>query len=79
MTAAINGYAHYPVNQPLMPVETGSYDFGMLNLPENSDDIFVELTFSGWGARAAALDYGVLAKMQDTGIGQPGRCLMMSM
>lgn len=65
----INGCAHYPVNQPISKVQsTDSYDFGKINLPENSDETFVVLTFSGGGTRAAALAYGVLVKLQNTGI-----------
>ncbi|MEN6624470.1 MAG: patatin-like phospholipase family protein, partial [Smithella sp.] len=65
----INGCAHYPVNQPLTSVKfEDNYDFEKINQPENGDETFIVLTFSGGGTRAAALAYGVLAKLQQTGI-----------
>ena len=71
------GCAHYPQNQPLesAPV-TGTHDFGRLNSPENSDETFVVLTFSGGGTRAAALAYGVLAKLQETRIDKNRKSLL---
>lgn len=55
-------------NQPSTDRERATenrYDFRN-GLPENSDDIFVVLAFSGGGTRAAALSYGVLEKLRDT-------------
>ena len=67
--AIFNGCAHYQQNQPLASARVaGTYDFGRLNSSENSDETFVALTFSGGGTRAAALAYGVLARLQETGI-----------
>jgi len=46
--------------------------------PDNSDGLFVVVSFSGGGTRSAALAYGVLQKLRDTPIqwnGQPRRLL----
>ncbi|MCG3180143.1 MAG: hypothetical protein BIFFINMI_02498 [Phycisphaerae bacterium] len=54
------------------------YRFANLDAPDNSDDLFVILTFSGGGTRAAALAYGVMQKLADTPIqifGQQRRLL----
>ena len=42
-----------------------TYDFHLLDSPDNGDETFVVLTFSGGGTRAAAFAYGVLAKMRE--------------
>lgn len=58
------GCSHYPQNQPLGSAScTDTYDFHLLDSPDNGDETFVVLTFSGGGTRAAAFAYGVLAKM----------------
>jgi NTE family protein len=60
-------FSHYPQNQPLGTTACSEgYNFASLNSPENSDETFVVLTFSGGGTRAAALAYGVLTKLRDT-------------
>lgn len=41
------------------------YRFKNLKDPDNSDELFVVLTFSGGGTRAAALSYGVLKKLHE--------------
>lgn len=52
-------------NKPIIDTSDNRYDFRN-NLPQNSDDVFVVLAFSGGGTRAAALSYGVLEKLRDT-------------
>lgn len=42
------------------------YRFSNLEAPGNPDELFVILTFSGGGTRAAALSYGVLEKLKET-------------
>lgn len=62
--------AHYPVNPPSHEFnkETG-YRFDALSkAPENTDSLFVCLTFSGGGTRAAALAYGVMHELRQTQI-----------
>lgn len=62
-------------NQPSTDIERTTenrYDFRN-GLPENSDDIFVVLAFSGGGTRAAALSYGVLEKLRDTPVTIEGK------
>lgn len=57
------------------------YGYRFSNLqtgPDNSDGLFVVVSFSGGGTRSAALAYGVLQKLRDTPIrvnGQPRRLL----
>lgn len=51
------------------PACTSSYRFDNLALgPGNTDELFICLTFSGGGTRAAALAYGVLQELHDTAI-----------
>lgn len=61
--------ATYPVNLRLVRYNPQSgYRFENLKAPGNSDSLFVILTFSGGGTRAAALSYGVLEKLRNTKI-----------
>ena len=53
--------AHYPVNAPLARVDArADYRFQNAASRTNSERLFLMLAFSGGGARASALDYGVL-------------------
>jgi predicted acylesterase/phospholipase RssA len=57
------------MNVPLTPGETpAGYRFEEFEGGKNSDELFVILTFSGGGTRAAALSYGVLQTLRDTEI-----------
>ena len=60
-------------NQPLKGYDPqGGYRFETLELgPDNTDDLFICLTFSGGGTRAAAFAYGVLQGLQETIIDNP--------
>lgn len=63
------GCAHYPVNKPLPAAAAApSYRFKTLSADGNSDKLFLILTFSGGGTRAAAFSYGVLAALRDAKI-----------
>lgn len=63
------GCATYPANPPLAQYnERVGYRFDNLKSPGNSDGLFVILTFSGGGTRAAALSYGVMEKLRETRI-----------
>ncbi len=59
--------AHFPVNEPLErhDPETG-YRLKELEKADNSKELFLMLTFSGGGTRAAALAYGVLEELAKT-------------
>lgn len=64
-------------NQPITDTSENHYDFHNA-LPENSNEVFVVLAFSGGGTRAAALSYGVLEKLRETSVvidGKPRRLL----
>jgi len=72
--AGLVGCATYPQNPPLAKYEPGAgYRFNNLRSPNNSDRLFVILSFSGGGTRAAALSYGVMEKLRDTRITWEGR------
>lgn len=56
--------AHYPINPPLPVHPAEGYRFSAIPAGDNSDSLAVVLTFSGGGARAAALAYGVLEELR---------------
>jgi len=63
------GCASYPPNPVLDQLDPEyGYRFDNLDAAGNSDSLFVILTFSGGGTRAAALSYGILEKLRDTTI-----------
>ena len=69
------GCAHGLRNAQLDRHDPGEgYRFKNLASPDNSDELFVILTFSGGGTRAAALSYGVLEHLAKTEVrGRDGR------
>ena len=71
---ALVACATYPVNPPLLQYDSqAGYRFQNLKGPDNSDSLFVILTFSGGGTRAAALAYGVMEKLKKIKIRWEGR------
>lgn len=69
--ASVTGCAHYYVNDGLKePAAAGAYRFPDATPASelNTDSLFVCLTFSGGGTRAAALAYGVMEKLKATTI-----------
>jgi NTE family protein len=58
-----------PPNAPINKIhpDTG-YRFEAIDAGDNSEDLFIILTFSGGGTRAAALSYGVMEKLRSTRI-----------
>jgi predicted acylesterase/phospholipase RssA len=74
--AVIAGCASFtPANPPLKEHRPGEgYHFEALKPgPNNTDGLFVIVTFSGGGTRAAALAYGVLEALDQTTIEWQGR------
>jgi NTE family protein len=66
----LSGCAHYPLNQPSPSFDKqAGYRFETLQPgPRNTDELFICLTFSGGGTRAAALAYGVMEELRKTRI-----------
>lgn len=66
--------AHYPRNASLAGFDdSAGYRFSNLApLPDNSDELFVILTFSGGGTRAMAMSYGVMEELKATRISWNG-------
>ena len=61
-------------NPPLAQYDpSAGYRFAQLERGDNSDDLFVIVTLSGGGKRAAALAYGVLEALRDTTVEWNGR------
>ncbi len=74
LLVAAGGCAEVPPNPPLEHYDAGAgYQFKNLTHAGNSDSLFVILTFSGGGTRAAALAYGVLEELCATPIVWEGR------
>lgn len=53
--------------------ESKGYRYDRLDKADNKDDLFVILTFSGGGTRAAAFSYGVLEALRDTTVDMGGK------
>jgi len=61
----LSGCAHYTINQPAKQVnQNDAYEFNNFTQPEDGEETFVILTFSGGGTRAAAFSYGVMEKLR---------------
>jgi NTE family protein len=67
------GSAHYPINPPLENVSFPDGYYLESSFHQGADEILLALTFSGGGARAAALAYGVLEALRDTPVRIDGR------
>ena len=74
LVLALSACAHYPRTTVLSSRDrSADYRFNNLALlGNNSDDLFVILTFSGGGTRAMAMSYGVMEKLKETGISWHG-------
>ena len=74
LLAGATACATYPENPRLAEVDRqAGYRFGALPANGNTESLFVILTFSGGGTRAAALSYGVLEKLDKTVIHWKGQ------
>ncbi|MDH5323301.1 MAG: patatin-like phospholipase family protein [Gammaproteobacteria bacterium] len=63
-TLALGACAHYPVNERLVSLAPDEgYRFTNLDASDEADSLFVILTFSGGGTRAAAFSYGVMERL----------------
>jgi NTE family protein len=74
LAALLAACGSYPENPPLTSYNPDKgYRFDQLDQGENSDELFVIVTFSGGGTRAAALSYGILEALRDTKIDFGGK------
>ncbi len=75
LLVALIGCGTFPKNPELAKVDKDQgYRFEALEPgPDNSDSLFVILSFSGGGTRAAALSYGILRSLRNTEIVWNGR------
>jgi len=73
------GCASFAPNPPLARyVPNAGYDFHALQPGRNNtDELFVVVTFSGGGTRAAALAYGVLEALRETTFQRGGRTVSL--
>lgn len=74
LTLSACGTLHYKINEPLAQADPSSgYRMRkVLKTPEN-EELFIVLTFSGGGTRAAALAFGVLEELAHTQVNLRGR------
>ena len=79
LAALLAACASFPPNRPLAAyVPKSGYDFHPLQLGRNNtDELFVVVTFSGGGTRAAALAYGVLEALRDTTFQRGGQTVSL--
>lgn len=69
----LGGCAHYLANARLGAYRAdGGYRFDPLLADGRADELFVCLSFSGGGTRAAALAYGVMQRLREIRAGRPG-------
>jgi NTE family protein len=72
------GCAHYPVNDKLDRYQKDvGYRFPPSTHEDPADGLFVCLSFSGGGTRAAALAYGVMAELKRTEITWKGKKIFL--
>lgn len=75
LVVAASGCAHYPSNTQLTaPAGEGGYRFPPMvtDRPDPADELFVCLSFSGGGTRAAAFAHGALLRLRETDVGRGG-------
>ena len=74
LVAVATGCAHYPVNAPLGKYDP-DYGYRGKNMRDSEKrvNVFVGLTFSGGGTRAAAFSYGVLEELKKTEVTVDGK------
>lgn len=76
LSVVVIGCAHYPLNAPLPGARNAGtgYRFPamVVDKPDPADEIFVCLSFSGGGTRAAAFAYGALVRLKAIEIGRAG-------
>ena len=71
---SVGGCASFPKTESLAAYdETKGYRYERLDKTDNKDDLFVILTFSGGGTRAAAFSYGVLEALRNTTVEIDGK------
>ena len=74
-----SGCSSFPITDQLEKGDTGKgYRWDRLEANGNDDELFVVLTFSGGGTRAAAFSYGVLEELRKTTVtinGEPRNLL----
>jgi NTE family protein len=72
----LNGCAttHYTINKPIKTIDTSTgYRLPLADKPDDKESMFIHMSFSGGGIRAAAFAYGVMEELRASNIQWQGR------
>jgi NTE family protein len=76
MVLILNGCAttHYTINKPISTIEASAgHRLSLADKPNDKESMFIHMSFSGGGIRAAAFAYGVMEELRASNIVWQGR------